>query len=172
MAVLLLPVIFVLLIVWVFIKKAKHEFIALKYNYKIYSLRDKLRMAVIDGKIKKSNWVFNYLDRSMSKLISNLSTLTIYSAMLLLIMHKNDKRITEVSNNIRKEVEKNVYLKEIFDEYSSIILEYLKEKHCREVWAAKSFLKILHKTIKIQKTVIELSKLSTLPETSVYALAK
>ena len=75
--------IFIIAILFSTIWTGYRRIVLRKYKYKFYALRDELRDKVISGKIKKHNWVFSYLDSSISKSIVSLKYVNLWSAVLL-----------------------------------------------------------------------------------------
>ncbi|MES2652965.1 MAG: hypothetical protein V4663_14580 [Bacteroidota bacterium] len=104
-------------------------FLYRKYELKLFTLRDKLRMAVIDGEIENTDWTFYYLDSSISKMTKRFKMLNIFHAMYLRSYHKNDQRLIDFKKHLRISLDKNAKLKEIYDEYQKILNSYVFEKH-------------------------------------------
>jgi hypothetical protein len=171
----MLPVLFIatiLLLMYNRIRIQRDKNVSLKYQYRLYALRDKLRMHVINGKIKKEYWLFNFFDNSICKMIGYLDGLTIYSAVFLILKHKNDECPAKMFEKVQKELSCNRYLSDLDKEYNNIISDYFSERHnilIPVVVFAFSTLNMLTKFKSEGKKKVVNIKL--LPETSDYSYA-
>lgn len=107
--------------------KYKH-YVAHKYKYKIYALRDKLRDKAIDGLIKRE-WYFSYLDDVLSRHVSELETVNIWAIIMLSYKRRNDKVVIDFRNRLNFALEKNEEFKNIYKEYLSTIGQFFIRKH-------------------------------------------
>lgn len=118
-----------LMVLYWIIKNQYQERLTLKYKYKFFALRDKLRQSVIDGRIDKNDWVFDYIDTSISRTVSELDNLNLYSSVMLMKYHKNDAFIKAFRIQLQESLKRNHVLTALFEEYGSISSAYIIEKH-------------------------------------------
>lgn len=142
-----------------------------KYELKLFNLRDDLRQAAIDGKIKSYDWTFIYLDTSISKMVSNFKMINIFHAIYLRNRHADDHKLLEFKKALDSSLSKNKELDRLYKEYNEILLSYLIRKHLfifSMVFAAiygyvRSITKIKKYRLKTEESV---NNLIYLPETS------
>jgi len=103
--------------------------LTLEYRFKLYKLRDKLRWLAINEKIDKNNWVFDYMDTSISKTISIMDNMNLVFLLVIAIKNRNRKELVEFNKSVNVVVDKNKYLSEIFFEYGNLNIEFLMKKH-------------------------------------------
>jgi hypothetical protein len=118
----------VLLVYW----KVKNQYIlrvTIKYQYKLYDLRDKLRDLAVANKIDKSSWRFKYLDGSISKTISELVSINLITTAILNTKYRKDKDFLFHEAIIMKGMGEDGYSHFIYEEYGNLIIDYVYEKH-------------------------------------------
>jgi len=120
----LLLITLVLIFAWV---KYKY-FIAHKFKYRLYALRDKLRNSVIEGKIKKE-WYFYHLDNVLSRQINELDTINIWAVIGIYLRHKNNKDINVFRSKIDAILVASPEYASLYAEYSKIIAQFFLRKH-------------------------------------------
>jgi len=156
-----------------FIRRQRNSYLSLKYRYKIYALRDKLRGVLIDDKINKNDWVFDYFDSSFSKLVNQLDMLTIYKAILLYLLNRNNKVVKTFSENLSSNLKRSNTLTEIYVEYGNILLDFFVEKHSTSAKILVSTVSTFGFLNRVKKGIKNyILDLRYLPETSDYSLAK
>lgn len=99
-----------------------------QYRFKLYALRDKLRMELINGKIDNNSETFNFLEYSVSKSIQYLDYLNIYTLLILSIKAHKDKNYIEFAKNISKKLSEDTILLNYYFELNQIIYEFLKKR--------------------------------------------
>jgi hypothetical protein len=143
-----------------------------KHIFRLYALRDELREAVMDGRVRCTNWVFQYLDSSIAKSIAALPTFTIWSLVYVAATYRGDERIKRAAYHLGRELEKqeNACLANVHTRYIDVVGEYLLARHAilRLVVAAlKSLLVSIfaaQRLLRMWQRALELS--TEAPETS------
>lgn len=108
----------------------------LRYKYKLYKLRDELRMLAIEKKVSVDSIGFVYLDSSISGILEHLDSFNVFAIFITL----NKKRVPSVKNfitAIELEIEKTEHLSDIRMRYYTIIVSYILRKHfltCAFFW--------------------------------------
>jgi|HubBroStandDraft_6_1064221.scaffolds.fasta_scaffold52555_7 hypothetical protein len=102
-----------------------------KHAFRLYALRDELRAAVIDGRVRSSNWVFQYLDSSIAKTIAALPSFTIWSLLYIAVTYRGDRRIKRAAAHLARELEKpeNACLADLHTRHIDILGEFLLARH-------------------------------------------
>lgn len=125
----ILLVIAILLVFYWRVRSLYYYRLNLKYKYEFYRLRDKLRQYAIEGKIDSQNWMFSYLDTSISKTVANIERINFFTSILLYRKHKKDTIVNFFAKKVDDGVKKNPYFKEIFTEYGAITFNLVLRKH-------------------------------------------
>lgn len=142
----------------------------LKYQFLFFKLRDELRLKAINEKIEK-DWVFTYLDSSISRTVASLSTFNILLALFTFIKYRNNTNIREFKDRFIHELDKNPTAKKIFEDYGKLMTSFILQKHFFFFFTLKSFL-FVHlftklKIIKLRKRSKDLVEaMRFYPETS------
>ncbi len=98
----------------------------------LFSLRDVLRCAAATHDVNADGWVFDYIDSSLTKAAATLPRLTAYELLACMVAerklrshHHEDYRL------LQKELEKpeNSRLRAIHQGYTSLLTEFLSERH-------------------------------------------
>jgi hypothetical protein len=101
-----------------------------KTQLSLYKLRDKLRQKAYEGSIEKNQWMFDYLDSSISKTICNLPFINLWNVILLLQLHKNNKdNLHDFKHHLELAYKKNKEFKNLHQEFSQIILNHIIHSH-------------------------------------------
>jgi hypothetical protein len=103
--------------------------IELEYRYKFFALRDKLRELAIEGKIKKQNWEFNYLDSSLCKTVNQLSNINLIDAFYIHLKHKNDPKKEKFKQHLNLILEKDKEFSKIYSQYGVLLVQYICRRH-------------------------------------------
>src|SRR5690348_12729226 len=74
-----------------------NRYITAKYSFKLYRVRDKLRMLAAEGKIDPNEKIFDYMDQTISKTVKYLPFINIF------IIKWRTKNVKE---QVRENVEK------------------------------------------------------------------
>ena len=111
----------------------------LEAEYKIYALRDKLRMAAIEGELPFDKW-FRFMDTSFSRMILRLDCVNLWEALAIYWSHKGDRQIDAAWQDFMKARKNNAKLEEIANEYDLTLLRLLTKRHC---WFWSDFSDIL-----------------------------
>lgn len=123
--------IFIVLFIWGKLQQEKRRILFLETEYKVYQLRDKLRHLVIVGKIAKENWVFQYLDSTLTKSAHRLGGVGLYVIITSIIVHRKDESLIRAKDHLFNELSKpeNSELADIYMETLVTYGRYLVEKH-------------------------------------------
>ena len=101
----------------------------LKFKYKVYALRDKIRYKAITGEIDPNHWLFDYYDNTFSKAISRSYYITLLSVLVLNFKHQDEEELHKFSKKLIKETEKEPVFREIYYEYLNALLHYIVMQH-------------------------------------------
>ncbi|MCJ7633352.1 hypothetical protein MUP77_13315 [Candidatus Bathyarchaeota archaeon] len=125
--------------------KMETKTIEVLYRFRLYALRDKLREEAMQRVIDPADWVFDFLDSSIAKSISIISQFSLYKLLVVYFVHKNDPRFESARKHLEVELNKpeKLPLKQIRDEFASIMADYLLDKH-REL---KPLLSLAHMSV-------------------------
>lgn len=152
------------------LKEVKIETRDVGYRNRLYALRDKLREGVMEGRIDKNNWLFVYLDSSISTACGFLNWLSIWRLVIVVVDNKKNQKLKQAHKHLKQEFSKpeNALLKTVHREYVDILREYLKEKH-KKVWWLMTILEPrvrLRKTRELKRKYIRIHELAESPKTS------
>lgn len=120
------------------LKTRHYNTLEVEYAFKLYALRDKLRNYAIDGKINHKNWIFSYLDTSISKSVSVLSAMNLVIILFFRKRIKQDPIYDLFEKALDTQFAKDPASEEIFNEYGQILYDYVKRKHFILRFLAKS----------------------------------
>lgn len=113
------------------IRRARRETVVLRHRYRLYALRDRLREAALCEKADPANWVFLYIDSSITKAINALDELTVGKAALSIAFYRpadeHRRRVRRLVQELRKP--SNAALRSIYREYSEALMEFLRDRH-------------------------------------------
>jgi hypothetical protein len=103
----------------------------LQYQYCLYALRDELREYVIKGEVNKDDWVFDYLDSSITKTISYLQSISIYKICVVYLIYRGDAKFRQARKHLERELNKpeKTPLKQVDDKLFIILTKYLISRH-------------------------------------------
>ena len=118
----------VLAMVW-YIRYRRAEIITLESTYRLFALRDSLRQKAIYGDIDPQDWLFGYLDESISKLVSALPKLNIYFCLILFFTHRKQPKFREFRIRVDTELQGKEGLKDIYDRMGREILRFITARH-------------------------------------------
>ncbi len=160
---------FVVAVIGFLLRSQRNVRLSIKYRYRIYALRDDLRLKAIEGRISPHSWVFDYLDSSFSKIIGQLGTLSIYKVGILAILHRRDKRLQEFRKKISTELKKNEEFRELYNQYGNLLFEFFVERHKTTKICFTSIISFFRAASKIRASLESLILASRdLPETADY----
>jgi len=167
----MIPIVLIIAILIFYLFKQYRIYSYRKYELMLYRLRDKLRDYAIEGKIKPYDWTFHYLDTSISKMTGHFKMINIFHAIYLRNKHIGDKSIDDFKVHLDYSLKKNHYSKEIYDEFNSILSDYLFSKHIilfsMTAVAVYSYIRSVTKYKKFKlETEDSINKLTFMPETS------
>ena len=141
--------------------KQRREMLVLKNQYRLFSLRDKLRMYVIEGKISKNSWAFDYLDSSISKIIKDLDSLSLGKVIALGIINRKNEQIANFHVHFMQEVKKNKEVGEIYAELGVIMAGFLVTKNIVSVaFAGGTILSIIGSVRELTRAKAWLKKIT------------
>lgn len=176
----IISLIFALLFICCVIRRYRNDYLNLKYRFKFYALRDKLREQVIKEKINKNTWTFEYIDCTLSKIVNDLSNMSIYKIVLLNKIHKRDNRFISFKRHLTVALAKDNEIRLIYEEFGKLILMYFFDRHLSVILFSNTIYGLAKTTVKTFKITAKLtSKLKeyilnapTLPEIADYNYAQ
>ena len=121
----------ILLVLFDTVRQSRRELLVKKYAYKLFRLRDELRELVLKRQVEKSNWIFNYLDSSITRSVSVLPKLNpVYFFSTITIQGRNEE-FRYVQKQLENELKQpgNMQLKKIRESFADLLGAYLRERH-------------------------------------------
>jgi hypothetical protein len=142
-----------------------------KHQLQLFALRDELRELAITNKVNSSNWVFKYLDSSISKSVHTFGQINIWYALYLSKVHKKDDQYVFFKKQLDLILDKHPDLKHINIRYIEIISEYVWNRHALSILIVGTGLNSLFESLsfcrnQIKKVTLSVRNVTTLPETS------
>ena len=118
------------LILLVTLRKFHQNYSQLKFKYKLYELRDRVRRLKLEGKFDgKSDWLFDYYDQSFSKSISRSYFVTLYSLIIFSMRHGGDTQLKAFNKALYEEIEDSEDLQLLSKEYVDAVEYYVFDQH-------------------------------------------
>jgi hypothetical protein len=121
--------------------------VVLESQFRLFKLRDDLRAAVTSGDVHPANWVFEYLDSSITRSIDALPGLHIWRVLGLMVTHRPDRvAIAARQDNLRRELakDKNRILAQMYMRYVGEMGLFLIRRHSTFQWCAKTAIRCLN----------------------------
>ena len=160
------PLIVVLFVLAVW-RRLHHRYASLKFKYKLFELRDRLRRMAIEGEIDCDSWIFSYFDTSFSKAIQSYYWITMFRMFVLAVKHEDDPALERFRTRMEAEVGQNKSLKDLQDEYIEAAKIYMIEQHKVSIYLVKPFVYFIFGAAAVAKRVEENSRgVIVYPETS------
>lgn len=119
----------VILFVYWKIKQAYRRTTDIEFRMNLYRLRDKLRAHVISGEIKEDDWFFDFMDTSICKSIEKVTSMNLFSIVLLQLTNKNNENIARFSKQVDNKITHNQAARDIHIEYGNILVKHIFQKH-------------------------------------------
>ena len=119
----------IFLVVLIFLRKLQQKKSELIYKYRLYFLRDKLRMLAIDEKASQRDWFYSYLDKSLTLHLEKRRYTTLFYLFALNIKHSGEKNIILLKERVIEESEKHLELKNILDDFQDAHIKYILDQH-------------------------------------------
>lgn len=103
----------------------------MRHKYRLYALRDELRESAILKKCDPKNWLFQYLDTSLSKMISVLNDLTVWHAVGLALIHRRDPVVVSSAKRLEEELNRpeNALFREFHEQFAIELLKFSFHRH-------------------------------------------
>ena len=121
---------FLALVFFLFIWKRVHiHYQTLIFKYKIYAVRDRLRLMAIKGEIDRNNWVFDYYDNTLSKVINESYYITLFRLCILFVKYRNFEPLQKLNIKLNEEIAKSEILRNIQKDFTEAVKEYVFEQH-------------------------------------------
>jgi hypothetical protein len=105
--------------------------LTLEYRYRLFALRDTLRTYAIEQPDLATNWVFMYLDSTITKLVSQLPSLSLWSTLALMLTYNHDVQFKRHRDHLEREYRKpkNQKFKQVEVELMATVGCYLGARH-------------------------------------------
>jgi hypothetical protein len=122
---------FIFMLVLEYARRKRKEVLVQTYQYRLYALRDELREFAMENRGVAQNWVFQYMDSTIAKSIKLMPRLSIWFILGVVMTHRSDASLGRLRRHLEKEYEKprNRRLKEIEDQFTSILGQYVMSRH-------------------------------------------
>jgi len=114
------------------VRLARLEAHLLEYRYRLFALRDRLRRIAIENERLGKNWLFPYLDSTISGAIDLLPTISGWQTLALVpVAHSRRERLLVVHEQLRRELGKsdNAPFRGIYTELWKEIANQLSDRH-------------------------------------------
>lgn len=144
-----------------------------KHRFRLYALRDELRELAMRGEASPGNWVFQYLDSSISKSIDVLPSISVWRVIPIVYQNRHDRRTSLRFDQLLRELKKrqNSPLARVYGRYLLEIGRFVSHRHDTILVVVNTVSRLLnatgwvHRGIKIIKnTLTSAPQTSTLPE--------
>jgi hypothetical protein len=103
-----------------------------KYRYRLFALRDRLRRIAIEDTTLGRNWLFPYLDSTLSRAIHALPDLSAWQALCLIpVAYYRRDQLFMIHKYLASELEKakNAPFKKIYEEMWNEISNHMIDRH-------------------------------------------
>ena len=99
-------------------------------RFKLFRLRDELRMATIDGTIPYNEF-FRYLDTTLSRTIENIRSVNLWEGFSIYLDLRNDREIRKATQWLDAQLKQseNRGMLPIYAGYSEVLAELLSNRH-------------------------------------------
>ena len=111
------------------------RYVSLRYQHKLYALRDRLRMLAIEGKVGLGDWVFQFLDSSISRAVHRVPKTTLWSEFPKALFSSRRAKAKTMHAHLDQSLHSNPHLQEIFEEFGRLLVISTFEKHRYSVLA-------------------------------------
>lgn len=111
--------------------KLSRETVLEDYRLRLYTIRDELREAALAKRIDPQDWLFAYVDSSISKTISVLHILTVWRLIGVALTPALTAQFARELETVRAELEKpeNAVLRDIHVKWVAYTVEYVTARH-------------------------------------------
>jgi hypothetical protein len=149
------------------LRRGRVELLLLEMRFKLFALRDELRLGVIDGTMPNNNW-FEYLDTSITKTIDLLPTITVWEAVGLVWRYKNTEEIQAAQRDVMLALseEVNKPLATIYAKFLVCIIEILVRRHVGIRYGMTGLAKVVVGARGLKEKAASI--ITVAPETSTY----
>lgn len=143
----------------------RQETLLCETRFKLFALRDELRMAAIEEAIPQNRW-FEYLDTTLTKAIDKLPRFTAWEALALYVNHRHDLSISEAVRCLDEALEQseNSGLAEFYDKFVLCLVEFLFERHIVTSHTMLAIANVASGVLTIRDRLVRI--LTAAPETS------
>lgn len=110
---------------------ARLDLLVLSIRHRLFSLRDRLRQAAIQGNVKSGSWLFDYLDTSLTRSAHHLRDLSLFELAYLGAKADDQEnfRALRRSLHIQLNQQENSHFRSVFEDFQGCLLQFLKERH-------------------------------------------
>lgn len=110
-------------------RKLFQIYVKQKFEYRVFALRDRLRMLAIDGKLDPRSWEFSYTDNTLSKSIESSYYITLLSVTVFSMRAGDDPRQKEFRDKFNDMLDKSPDLKALFNDHAKAMVDYVFGQH-------------------------------------------
>ena len=117
---------------WFVRARGQQRLAAIRRNqFRLYALRDELRELAMSGEVSADDWVFRYLDTSLTRAVSELHRLNLSYVIVAAVLYRGDQRLNDVRKQLEVELcsRENALLVRIHGEYLGVLLNALFERN-------------------------------------------
>jgi hypothetical protein len=112
------------------IRGGRIRLLKLDLEFKLFALRDQLRMDAIKEESPYNNW-FEYMDTTLTRTIGRFGTINPWHAVGFMLTHRKDSDLFLAYEQMRKALRKpeNRKIERIYDQYNESLNAFVKERY-------------------------------------------
>lgn len=143
----------------------RQEILLCKTRFKLFALRDELRMAAIENTVPQNKW-FEYLDTTLTKAIDKLPRFTAWEALALYVSHRRDPSISKALRYLDEALEQseNRRLAHFYNMFVLCLIEFLFERHIATSYTMLAIAQVASRVMTLRDRLVTI--LTAAPETS------
>lgn len=116
-------------------RRMMQQNVSLKYQYRLFELRDRLRMLAIEEQVDERSEGFRFLDRIISTSVGEMDRISIWRLWGLALTHKSGPE-EEVLCRALASVDESPVLRDIFEDFLHLMVSATLEKHTYSILLA------------------------------------
>jgi len=141
-------------------RRESRKTLAMECRYRLFAIRDELRAHVIQHPELTKQWVFHYLDSTITKFVSQLPNLSLWHMSALVLTYGKDQEFETHRKHLEIEYAKpeNRKFKVVEVELMSAVGQYLSKKHSGAAFMFRGLLACGRSVSLVRKWAIVLRK--------------
>ncbi len=127
--ILLIGIFFILFVILAFWRRIHQVYVLKKFRFKMFSLRDRLRMLVIEGDLDSKSWEFTFFENLFSRTIHDSYYITLFRMIVLSFRDKEHGERREFNKKIIAVLKNNPKLTLVINDFYSVLIDYATGQH-------------------------------------------